>query len=74
MKHQSEFGAGTATNLGATMNNIIVKQSTISSAWHVTLPEYPSNQIWSCHDTQADAEREAGEIAADMGYDGVTVL
>ena len=56
------------------MNNVIVKPSNTEDAWHVTLPEYPPNQIWSCHDTQADAEREAGEIAADLGYDGVTVL
>jgi hypothetical protein len=41
--------------------------------WCVTLPEYPAGQCWSKHETQAEAEGEAHSVAADMGYDGVTV-
>lgn len=53
---------------------VIVKFDLASQRWIVTLPEYPSNQAWSHHESEARAVAVATELADDMGYEGVEAV
>jgi hypothetical protein len=62
-----------AVTVRAVAGAVTIRTQSAAIEWCVTLPEYPAGQCWSKHETQAEAEGEAHSVAADMGYDGVTV-